>query len=141
VLQHEQFAVPTSNNFPQQQFSSDDSPEKSTLLVHKHLLQRICEQLHPSAGYLSIERGFVEQLINDLAVVINGMDAMQSSPYASQYFRSRSIGKVFDKIRNYAWVELLSSLRYLNQGEIQEYFRCLLRCSDYLKEALMEFLI
>jgi hypothetical protein len=140
-LEYEQFAVSTTNHSSQSEFSSKDSPEKNTLLAHKAVLQRILEQLQPSLGYLKIERGFIEQLLQDLKEVMDYMESIQHNPGISQYFRSRSIEKVFKKIRDDAWVELITSLSYLDDGEKQDYFRCLPRCSDHLKEALKGFKI
>lgn len=46
-----------------------------------------------------------------------------------------------EKIRDYALVEIVVALKKHDEGDDHEYFRCLLRCPNYLEEALALFLV
>ncbi|HAT44311.1 MAG TPA: hypothetical protein DCS90_04335 [Ktedonobacter sp.] len=53
----------------------------------------------------------------------------------------RSVDAFCEKIGLDGLVELYAASTKLNEGDIHEYFRCLLRCSGYLQEALAQFRI
>jgi TIR domain/NB-ARC domain len=130
--------------------------EESAILVHLYRFQSIKSQLlgikmqlSPPANLRHVGREVVEQLINDLEqsinylyAVIKGMDEMNSHfNVLKKQFGSQSIGKVFEMLRMYVLTELYSSLYFLNEGDIQEYYRCLFKSSDYLEEAVVDFVI
>jgi hypothetical protein len=128
-----------SNAFPQQDPYSYTSPVRQILLAHKSMLQWMSQELQPPADMLKIETSFVSGLINDLNSIVVELKSLKGNAEAWQYVRN--VGRVHEIIRDYALVELYTALHKLGEGDTQEYFRCLFRSSDYLEEALQEFLI
>lgn len=128
-----------SNSFPQQDPSSYTSPVMQMLLAHKSMLQWMSQELQPPADMLKIEPSFVTGLINDLNSIVVELKSLKGNAEARQYVRN--VGRVHEIIRDYALAKLYTAMHQLEEGEIEEYFRYLFRCSDDLEEALKEFLI
>ena len=128
-----------SNISPQQDPNFDDPPERQMLLAHKHSLLGIVSVLKPPANLRSIEIKYVNWLIGTLNQMVAELDWLMSNVNARAYVRN--LGKVREKIRNFALVELYVALDKLDEGYTQDYYRGLLNCSDYLEEALQEFLV
>ncbi len=124
---------------PQQDPSFDNSPERDLLLAHKFSLLGMVDALKPPADLYSIEIYFINQLIVTLNLMVVDLDSLKGNPEVRMYVRN--LGRAQEKIGDYALVELYTALKKLNEGDTQEYFRCLLRCPRYLEEALQEFLI
>lgn len=128
-----------SNTFPQQDPYSNTSPVRQILLAHKSMLQWMSRELQPPANMLKIETSFVTGLINDLNSIVVELKSLKGNAEARRYVRN--VGRVHEIIRDYALAKMYTALRHLKEGDIEEYFRYLFRCSDDLEKALNEFLI
>ncbi len=128
-----------SNAFPQQDPYSYNSPERQILQARKSMLQMMSQELQPPANMLKIQTSFVNALINDLNNFVVELKSLRGNAEAWKYVRN--VGRVHEIIRDYALAKLYTALRKLEEGDIEEYFRYLFRCSDDLEEALKEFLI
>jgi hypothetical protein len=133
--------VSLPNPLSPKESGTDESPERKTLLEQKNYFLKISQELQPPADLVSIKRDYVKLLITDLGLKINEMKKMKSNPSVSQYFKSDSLGKVYEMVRLYAFVALNTALVRLDEGETEEYFRCLLKCAEYLEEAIDDFKI
>jgi len=129
------------NPLSQKEPRQGGSPERKTLLEHKSYFLKISQELQPPADLVSIKKKYVQQLKKDLGTKIIEMKNIKSNPSVVQYFHSGSIGKVYEIVRLGAYVALNTALVRLDEGETEEYFKCLLRCADFLEEAVDDFKI
>lgn len=127
------------NFFPQQDPYSYASPVLQMLLAHQSMLQWMSQELQPPADMLKIETSFVSGLIKDLNNIVVELKSLKGNAETRQYVRN--VGRLHEIIRDDALVKLYAALRKLGEGDIEEYFRYLFKCSDDLEEALKEFLI
>jgi hypothetical protein len=128
-----------SNASPQEEPSLDNSPEIDLLLAHKFSLLGMVAALKPPADLSLIELTYVSRLIETLNQIVVDLERLKENPEVRHYIRN--IGKMQEKIGDYALVELYTALTKDSEGDTQEYFRCLLRCPRYLEQALKELLI
>ncbi|SRR6266702_3053639 len=126
-----------SDAFPQQ--NPHYSPEGQLLLARKYMLEMMSRELQPPADMLKINTNFVKSLIIDLNNFVVELKSLRGSSNARKFVRN--VGRVHEIIRDYALAKLYTALRKLEEGDIEEYFRYLFRCSDDLEDALKEFLI
>jgi hypothetical protein len=124
---------------PGQQPDFDNSPEKQVLLGYKGMIYGMWIQLAPPADLRQINRGVLDTIIADLNAIFVGVQNMKNSVDLDEAF---FITDAFcEKISLYALVELYAASERLDEGDIHEYFRCLMRCPKYLEEALAQFRI
>lgn len=128
-----------SNASSQRDSSFDNTPVRNLLLAHKFSLLGMIAALKPPADLSLIELTYVSWLIETLNQIVVDLEGLKENPEVQHYIRN--IGKMQEKIGDYALVELYTALSKDNEGDTQEYFRCLLRCPRYLEQALKEFLI
>lgn len=124
---------------PGQQPNPDNSPEKTILLGYKSMIYGMWVQLAPPADLRQINRGILDTFIQDLGTILADVQNMKNSMDLHAFFIS--VDAFCEKIGLDGLVELYAASTKLNEGDIHEYFRCLLRCSGYLQEALAQFRI
>lgn len=129
------------NPSPGQQPNSDNSPEKTTLLVYKRTIDGMLKQLAPPADLRQINRGLLDTFIQDLGIIFADVENMKKCKNLGRLFISASADAFCKKIGLDALTQLYTASTKLNEGETQEYFRCLILCSMDLQEALDLFLI
>ncbi len=123
--------------YPQQ--NPDNAQIEQLLLVRKSMLEMMNRELQPSPAIAKIEPTFVTSLTTDLSNFVIELKSLRGNANAKQFVKN--VGRLHELIRDFALVELLTALRKFEEGDTQEYFQCLFRCSDDLEEALKEFLI